>query len=165
METILGEIVSQIIFLAPLYFINAFLLVQATIMLKLTKKDKFAFDKPLSKRFFGSQRTAIGLLFTVISSALIYSLFFQKTLEGAVLGTGMYFGILGVSFVKRTLNKKEGEKFLLDTIDFIAGAQIFYFAFFGVIFSQILIILIITALLHRTTNIIAYKLKLKKIPW
>ena len=90
---------------------------------------------------------------------------FAVPFEGLVLGTGMFFGILLSSFTKRMLKKKSGEKFIFDTIDFVLGAQIFYFIVFGKIFQELLLIIIITFFLHRLSNIVAFKLKLKEIPW
>ncbi|KAA0010167.1 MAG: CDP-2,3-bis-(O-geranylgeranyl)-sn-glycerol synthase [Thermoplasmata archaeon] len=88
------------------------------------------------------------------------------------LSFGALAGDLIKSFFKRRIGKKRGEKWLvIDQIDFLLGAFFFTFIFnrewFVSNFSlyHIIFLLIFTPLLHLATNIIAYVLKLKKVPW
>jgi CDP-2,3-bis-(O-geranylgeranyl)-sn-glycerol synthase len=89
-----------------------------------------------------------------------------------LLATGALLGDLVKSFVKRRLNKEPGAKWpVADQYDLVAGA--FFLTaifdpqwFFSVMTLPIVIlILIITPLLHRATNIIGYKTGVKKVPW
>ncbi len=96
-------------------------------------------------------------LFTAISFFLMFSI---GSLTGDIIG----------SFIKRRLNIKRGEKApILDQLDFLIFA--FIFAYFHPIFSElfdvkiVVIAFIITPILHKLTNLIAYLLKLKDVPW
>jgi len=76
------------------------------------------------------------------------------------------------SFVKRRIGKERGEKWIIaDQIDFLLGAFLFAFLFAREWFLSafqwyhIIFLLILTPLIHLATNILAYLLKLKKVPW
>jgi len=82
-------------------------------------------------------------------------------------------GDLIKSFIKRRLGLDRGSKspFLMDQLDFVAGAwlvtiPIFYGWFFRVFgMFNIIIVLVMAPVLHRAVNIIGYKLGAKKEPW
>ncbi len=86
---------------------------------------------------------------------------------GAMLGDS--FG----SFIKRRLGIESGGKaFLLDQLTFVfiawLFAYIFYPSFFLFAFGNIpaiVTILVITPLVHRIVNIMAYKMGKKSVPW
>jgi CDP-2,3-bis-(O-geranylgeranyl)-sn-glycerol synthase len=89
------------------------------------------------------------------------------------LSYGGLVGDLIKSFIKRRMGLGRGAKspFLMDQLDFVAGAwlvtiPIFWYWFFRVfsIFNFI-IVLIMAPILHRAVNIIGYKLGAKKEPW
>jgi CDP-2,3-bis-(O-geranylgeranyl)-sn-glycerol synthase len=89
------------------------------------------------------------------------------------LSFGAMFGDLVKSFIKRRMNIKRGEKspFLMDQLDFVFGAWLFLLLFatpwFFTNFTlwHILVVLILTPLLHRFTNIIGYAIGKKEVPW
>jgi len=91
----------------------------------------------------------------------------------ACLSYGGLLGDLIKSFIKRRLGLKRGSRspFLMDQLDFVAGAWLitipifwrWFFSVFGII--NIIVVLIMTPLIHRATNIIGYKLGQKKEPW
>lgn len=88
------------------------------------------------------------------------------------LSFGALLGDLFKSFLKRRMGKERGEHWVVaDQIDFLLGAFLLCFALNRTWFVEnftiyrILFLLIFTPLLHVATNILAYVLKLKKVPW
>jgi CDP-2,3-bis-(O-geranylgeranyl)-sn-glycerol synthase len=89
-----------------------------------------------------------------------------------LMALGALLGDSAESFIKRRINLKRGAMFpVADQLDFVVGAWILTYilasAWFIIYFDMriIITVLIITPLLHITTNIIGYLLKLKKEPW
>jgi CDP-2,3-bis-(O-geranylgeranyl)-sn-glycerol synthase len=88
------------------------------------------------------------------------------------LSFGALLGDIVKSFFKRRLGFERGEKLLLiDQLDFVAGAWILAYIVDPQWFTEnftywiIIIVLILTPILHRLTNIIGFHIKLKKEPW
>jgi CDP-2,3-bis-(O-geranylgeranyl)-sn-glycerol synthase len=92
------------------------------------------------------------------------------------LAVGSLLGDLTGAFIKRRLGLQRGAKApVLDQYNFIAGALIAVILFFpswfmssfidGIAILALLTVLIVTPLLHRSVNIIGYKMGLKKVPW
>ncbi len=138
------------------------------------------------KRVFGPGKTIRGFIAAVIGGFFIggilglllfktpYNIFnFQMSYvyAGILLGFGAIFGDLCGSFLKRRFNKKRGESlFFIDEIVFLLIALLFSsFIFSDLVFSitelDILILIVITFILHKLANIIAYIFKLKNVPW
>ncbi len=118
------------------------------------------------KRILGDGKTWNGLLAGVLAGTLMG--FLQGNyFAGFVLGTGALFGDLVKSFLKRRLGFARGKMwFPFDQIDFVFGAFLFYYLFFReFILSTFVILIILTPVLHLLTNLIGFKLKLKKEPW
>jgi CDP-2,3-bis-(O-geranylgeranyl)-sn-glycerol synthase len=97
--------------------------------------------------------------------------FYDYTSEDAVslgilLGFGAIIGDLLKSFFKRRVGIKSGQKWIpFDQLDFVIGGLIFGSLIFFPGFAPALIIMLITPILHIATNITAYHLKLKSVPW
>ena len=92
---------------------------------------------------------------------VIFSLSF-----GALLGDSVK------SFFKRRMGYERGGKLpLVDQLDFVAGAWIVTYMLEPEWFMEnftlqiLIVILVLTPLLHRVTNIVGYYMKLKKEPW
>ncbi|MDK2892679.1 MAG: CDP-2,3-bis-(O-geranylgeranyl)-sn-glycerol synthase [Methanohalophilus sp.] len=90
----------------------------------------------------------------------------------ASLAIGSLLGDMAMSFVKRRLGKKRGAPLPgVDQLDFVAGAwlltsitsPVWFFSNFTL--SVVLATIIVTPLLHITTNIIGYMMGIKKEPW
>ena len=86
---------------------------------------------------------------------------------GILLTIGAHAGDLFGSFVKRRLDKKEGHSWaFFDQYLFLVFALLFAFPLgnlpsaFGIVF-----IVVITGLLHKGTNMLAHKAKMKEVPW
>jgi len=79
---------------------------------------------------------------------------------GALLGD-----MLG-SFIKRRFRMSRGaDAPFLDQLDFLMGALVVGFWFIEMTGTMVLIMFIITPILHRLVNIIAFWLKVKREPW
>ena len=92
------------------------------------------------------------------------------------LAVGSLLGDLAGSFIKRRLGIGRGAKApVLDQFNFIGGALIAVLIFFpswfmssfieGASILALLTVLIVTPVLHRSVNIIGYRMGLKKVPW
>ena len=88
------------------------------------------------------------------------------------LALGAMLGDIVAAFFKRRLGLKRGAPlFVIDQIDFVMGAWLFTIIIAPNWFWQnftpsiILIVLIMTPILHRLTNIIGYKMGAKREPW
>jgi CDP-2,3-bis-(O-geranylgeranyl)-sn-glycerol synthase len=136
-------------------------------------------------RIFGEGKTYRGLLTGILAGfitglILIWlaarfpgaSLPQHTFLSVSLLATGALFGDLVKSFFKRRFNVERGAKWpVADQYDLVAGAFLLLLAgdpawlFATVTLPVVLVILIITPVLHRATNIIGYMFKVKEVPW
>lgn len=90
----------------------------------------------------------------------------QSLYFGLFVATGALLGDLFGSFIKRRIGLPQGAPvFLLDQLDFVAGGLALGSFFYVPSLYGIIFIAFATVIMHRFTNIIAYKLKLKKVPW
>lgn len=88
------------------------------------------------------------------------------------LSLGAMLGDIVAAFFKRRLRMKRGAPFfIIDQIDFVIGAWLLTMLIAPLWFWQnftpliMIIVLIITPVLHRITNIIGYKIGAKREPW
>ncbi len=123
------------------------------------------------KPILGKHKTIRGFVFGMLSGTLIGALFSLALpfmfVIGIVLSFGTLFGDMFGSFIKRQMGHKEGKDiFLMDQYLFLIFALLFAFplgnfpSIYGLIF-----IFILTGVLHKFTNKIAHKAKLKEVPW
>ncbi len=136
-------------------------------------------------RIFGDGKTWRGL-FTGILAGIVTGLVLiwlssrfpeaglpQHTLLSiTLLATGALLGDLVKSFFKRRCHVERGAKWpVADQYDLVAGAFLLLLAFdpawlFAMVTLPVfIVILIITPVLHRVTNIIGYMFKVKEVPW
>ncbi|MGC8479139.1 MAG: CDP-2,3-bis-(O-geranylgeranyl)-sn-glycerol synthase [Candidatus Micrarchaeia archaeon] len=124
-----------------------------------------------NKPIFGKHKTIRGFVFGILSGVLIGALesliLPQMFIIGIALSIGTLLGDMLGSFIKRQIGYKEGKDvFLMDQYLFLIVALMFAFplgstpSIYGIIF-----ILLLTGVLHKTTNLIAHKAKLKEVPW
>jgi CDP-2,3-bis-(O-geranylgeranyl)-sn-glycerol synthase len=137
------------------------------------------------KRILGDGKTFRGL-FTGILAGIVTGLCLlwissrfpsanlpQHTLLSVtLLSTGALAGDLVKSFFKRRFGKERGSKWpLADQYDLVAGAFLLLLLFdpewlFAMVSLPVLIvIIIITPVLHRATNIVGYMFRVKEVPW
>lgn len=118
--------------------------------------------------------TACGILagFLQIYLSPLLGMINFTTSAVITLSFGALLGDIVKSFFKRRSGFKRGAKLpLVDQLDFVVGAWILTYLFdpqwFTGNFTPLIIItvLILTPVIHRLTNIIGYKIRLKKEPW
>ncbi|MCR4335306.1 MAG: CDP-2,3-bis-(O-geranylgeranyl)-sn-glycerol synthase [archaeon] len=166
-------IIKLIIYLAPMYFANS------SAML-FGGKTPIDFGKNFldGKRLFGDGKTFKGLFFGTligtIISAIILTFLPELTLLltpnylllGFLLSGGALIGDIAGSFFKRRNEIKQGgEVLFLDQLDFVIGGMIIGSLVYVPTFYEIIYAIIITLIVHRASNFVAYKIKLKKVPW
>jgi len=137
------------------------------------------------RRLFGDGKTYRGLVAGILAGVIIGLLqiqaqtFFNITnlpahtlLSVSLLAVGALLGDLCKSFFKRRFGKERGSKWpLADQYDLVVGAFVLLlivdpsWLFSQVTLAAFILILILTPILHRATNIIGYILKVKEVPW
>ena len=159
--------------LMPMYVTNA----SAVVFSGKTSLDlglKWLDGKPL----LGKGKTIRGTAFS-FTVGLVTAFWFQYFFPGNALGlsahyfrlaillcAGTHAGDLAASFLKRRLNFESGkEVWLLDQLDFLAGALILGSIYYIPSLLEIALMVALTLVIHRASNWVAYKIKLKKVPW
>ncbi len=134
------------------------------------------------KPILGAGKTWRGLLggtMTGMLAGLIMNLFYPSFGNGMEivfvlfsLSFGALVGDMIKSFLKRRIGKERGEKWIIaDQVDFLLGAFFLNFLMAREWFlsnftlQRVLFLLVLTPLIHLATNLLAYVLKLKKVPW
>ncbi len=168
------EFISGIIlYLAPMYFANSSaMLLGGKTPIDLGKKF------PDGNRIFGAGKTFRGFFFgTAVGTAVafIINYFFPQQsvmltpnypLLGFLLALGAILGDLAGSFIKRRMGMEAGKPaFLLDQLDFVAGAVVLGLPLYIPGIFALAIIALVTLFVHRLSNYLAYRIKLKKVPW
>ena len=158
-------IIYPIIYIFPAYAANG-----APVLFgggkPLDMKRKF-----LGKRIFGDHKTIRGTISSLACGFLvgaIYYPFLHYMLPIAIMLTiGANFGDLFGSFIKRMTGMKPGISLpILDQYGFFIFALVFAFwlghipGIYGLAF-----LVVLTGAMHILTNMGAYRLKLKNVPW
>ncbi len=162
-----------ILYITPLYVANS----SAMLLGGKTPLDfgNNFFDK---KELFGKGKTWKGTVFGTLAGtivAFLINLFVPEqtamlasnyVLLGFLLSVGAIAGDIAGSFVKRRLSIGRGTPILLlDQLDFIAGGLLFGAAIAIPTLKEIVFIVALTLIAHRISNYIAFKVKIKKVPW
>lgn len=117
--------------------------------------------------FFGAMLGVIGagiiaFLFTDFSALLTENYF----LYGLLISVGAILGDIAGSFLKRRLAIPPGkEAFPLDQLDFVLGGLLLGAFMHIPLIEEAIVIIVFTVIAHKFTNFIAFKIKLKKVPW
>ncbi len=135
------------------------------------------------KRVFGDSKTIRGFMSgvlagfaagAVIALAVPYSPWLsygQKLTVAFLVSLGAMCGDLFGSFVKRRLGVPPGSQyFLLDQLPFVVAALALAVIYAPRILAEldgwhVIGLLVLTYFLHLAFNLIAHRLKLKKVPW
>jgi len=132
--------------------------------------------KIFGKRILGDGKTILGafsgILIGTAGGALAFFLIpYSSQIPHyfsfvVFLSFGAIMGDITKSFVKRRLGFERGAKWVLaDQLDFIIGGLILSSLVRLPEIEIVVLLLIITLFMHSATNFIAYKLKLKNVPW
>jgi CDP-2,3-bis-(O-geranylgeranyl)-sn-glycerol synthase len=161
-----------ILYLLPLYVTNASALVfGGGLPLDLNKTIG---NKPILGKGKTFRGTIAALLAGFLTVILINALLGSKTALltkhylyfGFLLCVGAVLGDIVASFFKRRLGLKQGHSVpLLDQLDFVAGGILLTLHIVTPSVLELLVMVGLTVVVHRGSNIVAYKLKLKKVPW
>jgi len=117
------------------------------------------------KRIFGDGKTIRGCFAGIVSGSFIGFVLGEPRF-GFLLALGAILGDLAGSFIKRRFGLKQGHPtWFLDQFDFILGAFLLGALVKVPSYEILAVILVVTPLLHLSTNFIAYKLRIKKVPW
>lgn len=135
---------------------------------------------PINKKLFGENKTYRGLFFGIVLSIMIA---FLQRLSGALfrsieiinyneinififglfMGLGALMGDLLKSLIKRKLNIAPGKSFpIFDQIDWIIGVIIVLRFYINITIDFIVISILLLGTLHFLTNIVSYKLRIRK---
>jgi len=164
-------ILVLVAYLLPLYVANATpILFHGKMPVDLGRKYK-------GERILGKGKTILGALCGVLGGTFIgilfglvypqiYVLIPQYAILIILLSAGAIIGDMIKSFAKRRKGIKSGGRwFLVDQLDFIIGGLILSLITRLPEIGIVIFLLIVTIFIHIATNRIAFKLKLKKVPW
>jgi len=168
---LLDYVIVLLLYVIPLYVANATpIIINGKVPLDLNLK---LFGKPI----FGKGKTIRGTIAGILGgtiAGLIVSLVFPYSLIlitnyyvlALFLSIGAIFGDIAKSFFKRRFDIPSGEKWVLaDQLDFVIGGLILSVFIRIPELWLVLLLLIATFFIHSGSNFLAYKLKLKKVPW
>ncbi|MEM4598315.1 MAG: CDP-2,3-bis-(O-geranylgeranyl)-sn-glycerol synthase [Candidatus Diapherotrites archaeon] len=162
-------IISIAAYLIPIYIANACALV-------FGGGTPLDFNRKIHGRpIFGKGKTIRGTLAGIVFGLIaVFSMsyfvpeWFVKSYPtfGIFLVLGAVFGDIVASFFKRRLGLESGAPMLfLDQLDFVVGSLLATLPIRVPNFVEVVLILCFTFLIHKATNYLAYKLKLKKVAW
>lgn len=116
-------------------------------------------------RVFGAHKTIKGFISGIIAGTLTGA-FLGQYLRGFLLSSGALLGDLVGAFIKRRFDLAPGASFpMLDQLDFVFGALMMEHLIFPVDIEIAYYVFLFTPLAHIVTNVFAYLLGVKSIPW
>jgi CDP-2,3-bis-(O-geranylgeranyl)-sn-glycerol synthase len=167
-----NDLVWAIFIVLPAYFANGI-----PVLTPLIFKCRIPIDLGHTfidgRRLIGDNKSIQGVILGISSGLAIGEL--QSILlndcifiiRALVLSLGSVYGDLLGSFIKRRLKIEPGKSLpIIDQMSFILIAIILYVIFFKDLDGiQVLFILGITPIMHLTTNVFAYVLGIKRVPY
>lgn len=169
--------------LAPAFFANGAALLSRRV--KILKPLAIPVD--LEKRWFdgrrviGNSKTIRGFIFGILAAVLSAVIIFYASehfainiftslnysiLIGAVLGFGALLGDTVKSFFKRRIGLGVGKNLIFfDQIDFLLGALVISLPFDRFPIRFILVVIAATFTVHIISNIVAFYMRIKRVPW
>lgn len=125
--------------------------------------------KPIFGRHKTVSGTAAGIIGGLVVTAMEYAMFSYPVALGVALTVGAISGDLIGSFIKRRMDVREGSNVpIMDQYLFFVFALVFalpiglgYFPSY----PGLVLIIVLTGVLHKLTNVAAFKAKLKEVPW
>lgn len=169
-DAIYAIVIYPILFILPAYVANG-----APVLSRGKWRGKYLLDmgrKIGGRRILGNNKTLPGTLIS-LAGGIIVSLIEWPFLPymlplGIMVTIGANVGDLAGSFVKRMARVPPGRNVpVLDQYDFLAGAFLFALPFlqqFPGLYGMLFIIAL-TGVMHALTNLGAYRLRLKDVPW
>lgn len=166
---LLALIATSLILIWPPYVANGL----AVLATRLKQRHPIDFGRSFvdGRRIFGDGKTFEGFAIGVLAGSTIGwlpNLAYQvlTPLDAAVMSASALLGDLLGAFIKRRLCMPRGyPAFPLDQLDFLLMALLVYSLYHSLSLFVIAFAVVVTPLIHRATNIAAYRLRLKKEPW
>lgn len=168
------KVLQALWFIAPAYAANAFPpLLKGTRPLDSGKKIG-------KNRLLGDGKTVEGTLGGIAFGIFFgfIQIYFQSMIPQdfglatmtipliAALSIGAILGDMIDSFIKRRFGIKRGERItLVNRLDFIVGALILSYPFYKIGWEHVAVLLILTPVIHKLSNILAFALNIKKVPY
>ncbi|HLC36511.1 MAG TPA: CDP-2,3-bis-(O-geranylgeranyl)-sn-glycerol synthase [archaeon] len=162
-----------IFYLLPMYIANS-----SAMLLggghPLDFNAKYLDKQPLFGKGKTIRGTISGIIFGSIAGLLFASFFPNYTvfvttsyLEFAVFSSiGAIIGDIAGSFIKRRMKVKSGAQApFLDQLDFLIGGILFSLHLVLINLSEFAVLAGVTIIVHKFSNWIGFKLKIKKVPW
>jgi len=159
-----------LVYAATMYFANAApIILHGKVPVDLGKKL-------FGERILGDGKTILGALSGVLigvsAGSMVYFIIpIARTIPEyflfvVSLSAGAIIGDIVKSFFKRRLKIKSGQQWALaDQLDFIVGGLVFSSFVRTPEIEIVVALLVLTIFVHSATNYIAYKVKLKNVPW
>ncbi|QKQ99593.1 CDP-2,3-bis-(O-geranylgeranyl)-sn-glycerol synthase [Metallosphaera tengchongensis] len=164
-------IVSELL-LGLIYYIPAFVANGSGPLVKNGTPIDFRRNFVDGRRILGDGKTFEGLLMaitygTTVGVALSFFFGYPWILISFGEALGAMVGDMIGAFIKRRLNIPRGGRALgLDQLDFVLGSTLFgILTGLRVSLIQFLFVALIAFLAHVVSNAIAFRLKIKSVPW
>ncbi|RLE51429.1 MAG: CDP-2,3-bis-(O-geranylgeranyl)-sn-glycerol synthase [Candidatus Methanomethylicota archaeon] len=157
-----GEWVLQLIWrILPAYIANAAPVVFVRKGHPIDFGKKWRDGNPI----LGKGKTFEGFIVGV-TAGLLTGLIQNRVAVSLMLAVGAMIGDLAGSFLKRRLGiRRSGPAPLLDQMSFLIGAIALSSILEPYTLEEVAVLILITIPLHLITNVFAYFMKLKKVPW
>ncbi|AHC51238.1 hypothetical protein SUSAZ_04095 [Sulfolobus acidocaldarius SUSAZ] len=124
------------------------------------------------RRVLGDGKTFEGLLLsltfgTTVGAIISRFLGIEWIIIGFVESLGAMLGDMLGAFIKRRIGLERGARApILDQLDFILGATVVLISFkVNLNIYQVAFVCVLVIALHMFTNYMAYRLKIKSVPW
>ncbi|MEM2940319.1 MAG: CDP-2,3-bis-(O-geranylgeranyl)-sn-glycerol synthase [Thermoproteota archaeon] len=153
--------INGVFFYIPAYAANA-----SALIFKGRKQmdfGKFFID---GKPVFGKGKTFRGFFLGLAVGVIIGILMGIPFSQVFLISLGALLGDLAGAFIKRRLSIKPGDPApILDQFDFMLGATLLSQPWKYLDPRSIIIIMALTPAVHLVSNVSAFLLKIKKVPW
>lgn len=153
--------VNGVFFYIPAYAANA-----SALIFKGRKQMDFGKVFIDGKPVFGRGKTFRGFFLGLAVGVLIGILIGLPFPQAFLTSLGALLGDLAGAFVKRRLSIKPGDPApVLDQFDFMLGATLLSQSWKCLDPRSIIIVMALTPAVHLVSNVSAFLLRIKKVPW
>jgi len=162
------------LFALPMYIANAGAMLVGGKK-RLDAGKNFSDKRPVFGPGKTLRGTVSGIVIGTLAGGAFYFTFPAETMQlmnanylwlSFLLSLGAIAGDIAGSFVKRRFGIRQGKPALfLDQLDFIVGGLVFSLVAANPGALEAGFLLVVTMVFHRAANFVAYRAKLKKVPW
>ncbi|MEM3712529.1 MAG: CDP-2,3-bis-(O-geranylgeranyl)-sn-glycerol synthase [Thermoproteota archaeon] len=153
--------IRGVLFFLPAYIANA-----SALIFKGRRPMDFGKTFLDGKPIFGSGKTFRGFFLGITMGTLAGVLIGAPVSLSFLTSLGALIGDLLGAFVKRRLSMRPGDPApVLDQFDFILGATLLSESWVYLDPRSIIMVMALTPLIHLISNLVAFLLRIKKVPW